>query len=62
MAYGEDGKNIEDIPRERSLPEERVKEKEIDRFDEGKPLINSTKLKLVVQNNKNVIIQQNYCI
>lgn len=62
MAYGEDGKNIEDIPRERSLPEERVKEKEIDRFDEGKPLINSTKLKLVVQNNKNLIIQQNYCI
>lgn len=62
MAYGEDGKNIEDIPRQRSLPEERVKEKEIDRFDEGKPLINSTKLKLVVQNNKNLIIQQNYCI
>lgn len=64
MAYGEDGKNIEDIPRQRSLPEERVKEKEIDRFDEGKPLINSTKLKLhvVVQNTKNLIIQQNYCI
>ena len=37
MAYGEDGKNIEDIPRQRRpSPTERVQEKEIDRFDEGK--------------------------
>ena len=36
MAYGEDGKNIEDIPKQRrSLPGEQVQEKEIDRFDEG---------------------------
>lgn len=37
MAYGEDGKNIEDIPRKRRpSPTERAQEKEIDRFDEGK--------------------------
>lgn len=36
MAYGEDGKNIEDIPRQRRPPPtERVQEKEIDRFEEG---------------------------
>ena len=39
MAYGEDGKSIEDIPKQRrSLPEEQVREKEIDRFDEGMAL------------------------
>ena len=39
MAYGEDGKNIEDIPKQRRpLPEEQVREKEIDRFDEGMAL------------------------
>lgn len=37
MAYGEDGKNIEDIPRQRRpSPTARAQEKEIDRFDEGK--------------------------
>lgn len=37
MAYGEDGKNIEDIPRQRQpSPTARAQEKEIDRFDEGK--------------------------
>lgn len=35
MAYG---KSIEDIPKQRSLPEEQVREKEIDRFDEGMAL------------------------
>lgn len=38
MAYGEDGKEIEDPPRQRRvLPEEKYQdqEKETDRFDEG---------------------------
>ncbi|XP_073246485.1 UPF0193 protein EVG1 homolog [Porites lutea] len=35
MAYGEDGKNIEDIPKQRRpSPTVRAQEKEIDRFDE----------------------------
>ena len=37
MAYGEDGKMIEDAPRQRRPPPgEREQEKEVDRFDEGK--------------------------
>lgn len=37
MAYGEDGKNIEDIPKQRRpSPTAREQEKKIDRFDEGK--------------------------
>lgn len=36
MAYGEDGKNIEDVPKqERPSPGEQLQEKEVDRFDEG---------------------------
>lgn len=36
MAYGEDGKEIEDPPRQRRVvSEEKGQEKEIDRFDEG---------------------------
>lgn len=39
MAYGEDGKNIEDPPRQRRpSPREMVQEKEVDRFDEGNQL------------------------
>jgi len=35
MAYGEDGKNIEDVPRQKKpSPREMVQEKEVDRFDE----------------------------
>ncbi|KAJ7372667.1 hypothetical protein OS493_017939 [Desmophyllum pertusum] len=35
MAYGEDGKNIEDVPRQRRpSPREGAQEKEVDRFDE----------------------------
>ena len=36
MAYGEHGKNIEEIPSGRRIPaRENEKQKEIDRFDEG---------------------------
>ena len=36
MAYGEDGKNIEDVPTQRRpSPREGAQEKEVDRFDEG---------------------------
>lgn len=36
MAYGEDGKNIEDVPKQkRPSPREQLQEKEVDRFDEG---------------------------
>ena len=39
MAYGEDGKDIEDPPRQRRpSPAEREQEKEVDRFDEGMTL------------------------
>lgn len=36
MAYGEDGKSIDDVPKQRkSSPKELVEQKEVDRFDEG---------------------------
>ena len=36
MAYGEDGKTIEDVPKQtRPSPGEQLQEKEVDRFDEG---------------------------
>ena len=36
MAYGEDGKNIEDVPKQkRPSPGEQLQVKEVDRFDEG---------------------------
>ena len=36
MAYGEDGKNIDNAPRQKKpSPREMVQEKEVDRFDEG---------------------------
>ena len=39
MAYGEDGKDIDEVPRRRPSPAERVQEKEVDRFDEGSFLV-----------------------
>ena len=50
MAYGEDGKEIEDTPiQKRLLPEEKVSEKEIDRFDEGTVALTDFKIRVPAQ-------------
>ena len=41
MAYGEHGKDIEDVPTQRRPPpKEMAPEKEVDRFDESKHTLN----------------------
>ena len=53
MAYGEHGKDIEDVPTQRRPPpKEMAPEKEVDRFDESKHTLNVDRCLLKQKTNK----------
>lgn len=53
MAYGEHGKDIEDVPTQRRpLPKDMAPEKEVDRFDESKHTLNVDRCLLKQKTNK----------